>query len=97
MTERNTHPDHQARLDQLKKYTIETVHGVRQQVLFDSYPEGMEVKEDMNYIIDGDETGLIGYWPFAKPATTDLITDWASDTEGENNLSLVDGAIVSTR
>tara|TARA_B100001778_G_C18598788_1_gene636146 strand:- start:15 stop:455 length:441 start_codon:yes stop_codon:yes gene_type:complete len=48
MTERNTHPDHQARLDQLKKYTIETVHGVRQQVLFDSYPEGMEVKEDMN-------------------------------------------------
>ncbi|MEO9475111.1 MAG: LamG-like jellyroll fold domain-containing protein [Cyclobacteriaceae bacterium] len=56
-----------------------------------------EVKEDMNYIIGGDETGLIGYWPFAKPATSSLITDWASATEGENNLSLVDGAIVSTR
>lgn len=56
-----------------------------------------EIKEDMDFIIGGDETGLIGYWPFAKPATTDLITDWASDTEGENNLSLVDGAIVSTR
>ncbi len=39
----NIHPDQKARLDQLKKYTVETVHGVKQQILFDSYPEWLEI------------------------------------------------------
>lgn len=44
----NIHPDQKARLDQLKKYTVETVHGVKQQILFDSYPEWMEVDANTN-------------------------------------------------
>lgn len=56
-----------------------------------------QIQEDMNFIISGESTGLIGYWPIVKPATSDVITDWAAANEGENNLKLVDGATVSTR
>ena len=44
----NIHPDQKARLDQLKKYTVETVHGVKQQILFDSYPEWLEIDANTN-------------------------------------------------
>ena len=44
----NIHPDQKARLDQLKKYTVETVHGVKQQILFESYPEWMEIDANTN-------------------------------------------------
>jgi len=44
----NIHPDQKARLDQLKKYTVETVHGVKQQILFESYPEWLEIDANTN-------------------------------------------------
>tara|TARA_B100000287_G_scaffold428171_1_gene479116 strand:- start:9165 stop:9614 length:450 start_codon:yes stop_codon:yes gene_type:complete len=37
--------DAKARMDQLNKYKIETVHGVKQDVVFTSYPEGITVEE----------------------------------------------------
>lgn len=48
MKEKNSHPDQEARMEQLRrnKYRIETVHGVSQDVVFTSYPEGMTVQED---------------------------------------------------
>ena len=44
------HPDHEARMAMLKshQYTVETVHGVKQDVVFSSYPEGMTVEECMS-------------------------------------------------
>ena len=49
MTEnKKTHPDHEARMEMLNQYTIETVHGVKQDVVFTSYPEGMEVEEQLD-------------------------------------------------
>ena len=51
MTEdKKLHPDHEARMKMLKEnqYTIETVHGVKQDVVFSSYPEGMEVEEQLD-------------------------------------------------
>ena len=48
MTEKNSHPDQKARLEQLSKYRIETVHGVKQDVVFNSYPEGITVDESLS-------------------------------------------------
>ena len=51
MTEnKKLHPDHEARMKMLNdhQYTIETVHGVKQDVVFSSYPEGMEVEEQLD-------------------------------------------------
>jgi len=47
MTEKQniSHPDQQARMKMLNKYRIESVHGVKQDVVFTSYPEGMTVEE----------------------------------------------------
>ena len=47
MTEDNSHPDQKARLEQLNKYSLETVHGVKQDVVFSSYPEGITVDESL--------------------------------------------------
>ena len=48
MTEENSHPDQRARLEQLSKFRIETVHGVKQDIVFSSYPEGMTVEENLS-------------------------------------------------
>ena len=48
MTEENSHPDQRARLEQLSKFRIETVHGVKQDLVFSSYPEGMTVEENLS-------------------------------------------------
>ena len=48
MTEDNSHPDQKARLEQLNKYSLETVHGVKQDVVFSSYPEGITVDESLS-------------------------------------------------
>tara|TARA_R100000988_G_C3876035_1_gene106072 strand:- start:11 stop:451 length:441 start_codon:yes stop_codon:yes gene_type:complete len=45
MTKDNRHPDHTARMKQLHNFTVETVHGVKQDVVFSSYPEGITVEE----------------------------------------------------
>ena len=46
--------DQQARMDQLEKHmkrtvTVETVHGVKQDVYFTSYPENIELEEGFNF------------------------------------------------
>tara|TARA_B100000676_G_C17594124_1_gene588619 strand:+ start:209 stop:649 length:441 start_codon:yes stop_codon:yes gene_type:complete len=48
MKEDNSHPDQIARLEQLNKFRIETVHGVKQDVVFSSYPEGITVEESLS-------------------------------------------------
>jgi len=48
MTKENSHPDQIARLQQLSKFRIETVHGVKQDVVFSSYPEGITVEESLS-------------------------------------------------
>ena len=48
MKEENSHPDQIARLEQLNKFRIETVHGVKQDVVFNSYPEGITVEESLS-------------------------------------------------
>ena len=42
-----SHPDQVARMDMLK-YSVETVHGVKQDVVFTSYPEGITVQENLS-------------------------------------------------
>ena len=56
-----------------------------------------EIASDKDYILTGDESGLVAYWPIAKATSNTLITDAAKNVQGENNLQLEDGAIVSTR
>ena len=56
-----------------------------------------EIASDKDYILTGDESGLVAYWPIAKATSNTLITDAAKNLQGENNLQLEDGAIVSTR
>lgn len=41
----HSHPDQKARMEMLNRYSIETVHGVKQDVVFNSYPENMTVEE----------------------------------------------------
>ena len=48
MKEDNSHPDQIARLEQLSKFRLETVHGVKQDIVFSSYPEGMTVEENLS-------------------------------------------------
>ena len=48
MKEDNSHPDQIARLEQLNKFRLETVHGVKQDIVFSSYPEGMTVEENLS-------------------------------------------------
>ena len=48
MKEDNSHPDQIARLQQLNKFRLETVHGVKQDIVFSSYPEGMTVEENLS-------------------------------------------------
>ena len=48
MKEGNSHPDQIARLEQLNKFRLETVHGVKQDIVFSSYPEGMTVEENLS-------------------------------------------------
>lgn len=43
-----SHPDQAARINMLNKYRVETVHGVKQDVVFTSYPEGVTVQEDLS-------------------------------------------------
>ena len=45
--EDTTHPDHVARMGMLNKFKIETVHGVKQDVVFNSYPEGITIEENL--------------------------------------------------
>ena len=46
--ENTSHPDHAARMDMLNKFRIETVHGVKQDVVFSSYPEGITIEENLS-------------------------------------------------
>tara|TARA_Y100001951_G_C11284817_1_gene267925 strand:- start:208 stop:648 length:441 start_codon:yes stop_codon:yes gene_type:complete len=48
MTGKNSHPDQDARMDQLHRYKLETVHGVKQDVVFNSYPEWITVQENLS-------------------------------------------------
>lgn len=48
MKEDNSHPDQIARLQQLNKFRLETVHGVKQDIVFSSYPEVMTVEENLS-------------------------------------------------
>ena len=48
MKEDNSHPDQIARLEQLNKFRIETVNGVKQDVVFSSYPDGITVEESLS-------------------------------------------------
>ena len=41
--------DQRARMNQLNKVTFETVHGVKQDAYFNSYPENMEVEEELGF------------------------------------------------
>ena len=41
--------DQRARMNQLNKVTFETVHGVKQDAYFNSYPESMEVEEELGF------------------------------------------------
>ncbi len=58
MTDKNIHPDHAARMEMLDQqksnYTVETVHGLKQDVVFTSYPEGItsEGDNDLHNLID---------------------------------------------
>lgn len=58
MTDKNIHPDHTARMDMLNQqnlhYTVETVHGLKQDVVFTSYPEGITIEgdNDLHNLID---------------------------------------------
>ncbi len=56
-----------------------------------------DIAEDKDFILTGDESNLVAYWPIAKATSNDLITDYAKNMLGENNLQLECGAIVSTR
>ena len=58
MTDKNIHPDHAARMEMLNQqkshYTVETVHGLKQDVVFTSYPEGITIEgdNDLHNLID---------------------------------------------
>ena len=46
---KDIHPDQKARFEQLKSwYTLETVHGIKEDVYFSSYPEGITVEEQLD-------------------------------------------------
>tara|TARA_B100001939_G_scaffold61857_1_gene50836 strand:+ start:2804 stop:3250 length:447 start_codon:yes stop_codon:yes gene_type:complete len=46
---KDIHPDQKARLEQLKSwYTLETVHGIKEDVYFSSYPEEITVEENLS-------------------------------------------------
>ena len=46
--ENTTHPDQVARMHMLDQFRIETVHGVKQDVVFSSYPKGITIEENLS-------------------------------------------------
>ena len=46
--ENTAHPDQVARMHMLDQFRIETVHGVKQDVVFSSYPKGITIEENLS-------------------------------------------------
>ena len=42
--ENYSHPDQQARINMLNSYSVDTVHGLQQDVYFNSYPEEIKLE-----------------------------------------------------
>lgn len=47
--ENHLHPDQQARINMLNSYSFETVHGLQQDVYFNSYPEEIKLEEKLEF------------------------------------------------
>tara|TARA_B100001094_G_C17923860_1_gene667276 strand:+ start:316 stop:774 length:459 start_codon:yes stop_codon:yes gene_type:complete len=47
--ENYSHPDQQARINMLNSYSVETVHGLQQDVYFNSYPEEIKLEEELEF------------------------------------------------
>jgi hypothetical protein len=47
--ENYSHPDQQARINMLNSYSVDTVHGLQQDVYFNSYPEEIKLEEKLEF------------------------------------------------
>ena len=47
--ENYSHPDQQARINMLNSYSVDTVHGLQQDVYFNSYPEDIKLEEKLEF------------------------------------------------
>ena len=47
--ENYSHPDQQARINMLNSYSVETVHGLQQDLYFNSYPEKIKLEEKLEF------------------------------------------------